>query len=195
MRIISSLGFGASYIRDFTVTVLTWNPSVLMCVDYHWCPQTLEEIYRNMAICCSFRAEAAREKYPGFITLRPRQNARHFADDIFKWIFLNENVWFPIKISLKFVLKGLINNILALVQIMAWRQPGDKPLSEPMMVSLMMHICVTRPQWVKYDLLNSRHNYESCTNKGPKFVMTSQTQGTTVMNKRPCYSSNSSCSL
>ena len=32
---------------------------------------------------------------------------------------------------------------------MAWRRPGDKPLSEPMMVSLLTHICVTRPQWVK----------------------------------------------
>ena len=31
---------------------------------------------------------------------------------------------------------------------MAWRRPGDKPLSEPMMVSLPTHICVTRPQWV-----------------------------------------------
>ena len=54
-----------------------------------------------------------------------------------------------IKISLKFVPKGPINNITALVQIMAWRRPGDKPLSEPMMVNLPTHICVTRPQWVK----------------------------------------------
>ena len=82
-------------------------------------------------------------------TLRPRQNGRHFADDIFKCILLNKNVWIPIKISMKFVPKGPINNIPALVQIMAWRRPGDKPLSEPMMVSLTMHICVTRPQWVK----------------------------------------------
>ena len=82
-------------------------------------------------------------------TLRPRQNGRHFADDIFKCIFLNENVWIPIKISMKFVPKGPINNIPALVQIMAWRRPGDKPLSEPMMASLTTHICVTRPQWVK----------------------------------------------
>ena len=81
--------------------------------------------------------------------LRPRQNRRHFADDIFKSIFLNENVWIPIKISMKFVSKGPINKIPALVQIMAWRRPGDKPLSEPMMVSLTTHICVTRPQWVK----------------------------------------------
>ena len=81
-------------------------------------------------------------------TLRPRQNGQHFADDISQCIFLNEDVWIPIKISLKFVLKCPINNILALVQIMAWRRPGDKPLSEPMMVKLMTHICVTRPQWV-----------------------------------------------
>ena len=85
-------------------------------------------------------------------TLRPRQNGRHFADDSFKRIFLNENVRISIKISLKFVPKGPINNIPALVLIMAWRRPGDKPLSEPMMVSLPTHICVTRPQWVNLSL-------------------------------------------
>ena len=68
-------------------------------------------------------------------TLRLKQNGRHFADDIFKHIFLNANVWISIEISLKFVPQGQINNIQALVQIMAWRRPGDKPLSEPMMVS------------------------------------------------------------
>ena len=81
-------------------------------------------------------------------TLRPRQNGRHFPDDIFKCIFLNENVWISIKVSLTFVPNGPINNIPALVQIMAWRRSGDKPLSEPVMVSLLTHICVTRPQWV-----------------------------------------------
>ena len=59
-----------------------------------------------------------------------------------------ENVWIFIEISLRFVPKGPINNIPALVQIMAWHRSGDKPSSEPMMVSLLMHICVTRPQWV-----------------------------------------------
>ena len=78
----------------------------------------------------------------------PRQNGRHSTDDIFKCIFLYENVWIPIWISLRFVPKGPINNIPALVQIMAWRRPGDKPLSEAMMVSLLTHICVARPQWV-----------------------------------------------
>ena len=81
-------------------------------------------------------------------TLRPRPNGRHLADDIFKCIFRNENVWISINISLKVVTMGLIDNIPALVQIMAWRRSGDKPLSEPMMDSLLTHICVTRPQWV-----------------------------------------------
>ena len=82
---------------------------------------------------------------PTFNTLRPRQNGCHFAD-IFKCISLNENVWISVKISKKFIPKGPINNIPVLVQIMAWRRPGDKPLSEPMMASLLTHICVTRHQ-------------------------------------------------
>ena len=81
-------------------------------------------------------------------SLRPRPNRRHFADDIFKRIFENENEWISPRISLKFVPDVRINNIPALVQIMAWRRPGDKPLSEPMMLSFLTHICVTRPQWV-----------------------------------------------
>ena len=93
-------------------------------------------------------------------TLRPRQNGRHFPDDIFKCIFLNENVWIPVKISLKYVTKGPINNIPALVQIMAWRRSGDKPLSEPMMVGLPTHICVTRPQWVKPSIYCQLENEE-----------------------------------
>ena len=67
-------------------------------------------------------------------TLRPRQDGRHFADDTFKRIFLNENVIISTKISLKFVPKVSIYNIPALVLIMACHRPGDKPLSEPMMV-------------------------------------------------------------
>ena len=84
----------------------------------------------------------------GVNTLRPRQNGRRFTDDVFKCIFLNENVWISLKISLTCVPKVPINNIPALIQILAWRRSGDKPLSEPMMVSLLTHICVTRPQWV-----------------------------------------------
>ena len=81
-------------------------------------------------------------------TLRSRQNGRRFADDTFKSIVLNENVRISIESSLKFVPKGPINYNPALVQIMAWRRSGDKPLSEPMMVCFLTHICVTRRQWV-----------------------------------------------
>ena len=63
--------------------------------------------------------------------LRLRQNDHQFPDGSFKCIFLNENVSILIKFSLKFVPKGPINSIPALVQKMAWHRPGDKPLSEP----------------------------------------------------------------
>ena len=65
---------------------------------------------------------------------------RLFTDDDFKCISL--------KISLKFVRKFIIDNIPALVQIMAWHRSGDKPLSEPVVVNLLTHICVTWPEWV-----------------------------------------------
>ena len=88
--------------------------------------------------------------------IKAEKNGRHFADYIFKCIFLNENVWISLKISLKCVPEVRINNIPALVQIMAWRRPGDKSLSEPMMVSLLAHTCVTRPQWVKQTWMKSK---------------------------------------
>ena len=63
----------------------------------------------------------------------------------FSWM----NIWTSVKISLKFAPKGPINNVPGLAEIMAWRRPGDKPLSEPMVASLLTHIWVSRPQWVK----------------------------------------------
>ena len=67
-------------------------------------------------------------------------------NDILYYIFVNENVWISIKISLKFVPKGQISNNPALIQILAWRQPGEKPLSALMVVRLPTHIYVTRAQ-------------------------------------------------
>ena len=52
--------------------------------------------------------------------------------------------------------------IYILVQIMAWRRPGDKPLSEPMLVSLLTHIYVTRSQWVNQipvEIMTSMSNH------------------------------------
>ena len=59
---------------------------------------------------------------------------------------------FKYKIALKSVPKGPSTNIPGLFQIMAWHRPGDKPLSETVTVTLLMHVCVTRPQWVNKDL-------------------------------------------
>ena len=59
--------------------------------------------------------------------------AANLADNIYKCIFLNENDKILIKFSLMFVPRSPIDNKPALVQVMAWRRTGDKPLPEPMM--------------------------------------------------------------
>ena len=94
---------------------------------------------------------------PGNCTYNTRLThwGRDKTNAIFQTTFSNRFSWmkmyeFFIKISLKFVSNGLINDIPALVQIMAWRRLGDKPLSEPMIFSLLTHVCVTRPQWVNW---------------------------------------------
>ena len=58
------------------------------------------------------------------------------ADDIFKCIFTDEIYGIPIQISLKFVPRSPIDNKPALVQVMAWRRIGDKPLHVPMLTQL-----------------------------------------------------------
>ena len=131
------------------ITVNSWVTTCFHTINI----TTTSGVYRNNhdgAHCFFYLMLTGQRRDNGMVnTLRPRQHGRHFADDTFKRIFLNENVIISIKISLMFVPKGPINNIPALVQIMAWRRPGDKPLSEAMMVSLLTHICVTWPQWVK----------------------------------------------
>ena len=100
--------------------------------------QTEEIFYLYWCLCF----EHLQRQKLWFNTLRPGQDGCHFPDDIFKCIFLNENVWIFITISQKFVPKGWINNIPALVLNQWWS-------------SLLTHICVTRPQWVKTCGLNS----------------------------------------
>ena len=67
------------------------------------------------------------------------QNGRHFADNIFKCIFLNEKFCTWIQISLKFVFKVPIDNKSALVQVMAWGWIGSKPLSEPVIADMQRY--------------------------------------------------------
>ena len=129
------------------------NRTVTLHTQHDWRNTSLriESTWWSLMPWCFFSTRSSATAMFNY-TLRPRQNGRHFPDDIFKWIFLNEIIWISMKISLKFVPRGSVNNIPALVQIMAWRRPGDKPLSEPMMIRLPSHICVTRPQWVKPEM-------------------------------------------
>ena len=121
-------------------------------------PCKVTQVSRQHYIHCSDifvganRATIIETNYILFNTLRPRQNGSHFPHNISKCFFFSwrKMYEFQFDISLKFVSKGAINNIPALVKIMASRRPGDKPLSESMMVWLKAHICVTQPHWVNY---------------------------------------------
>ena len=68
---------------------------------------------------------SANENKTTINTSRSIQNGRHIPDDIFKRIFVSENVWNAIIIALQFVHKGAINNIPEFVNIMNWRLIGD----------------------------------------------------------------------
>ena len=109
-----------------TIMIANYNISRIIC---RWCCWALFLYVDTLSVTYYLHQTSTHT----ITRLRPRQNCRHFAD-IFKRIFLNENVWIS-----KFVPKVRVNNIPALVQIMAWRRPGDKPLSEPMTVSSLTH--------------------------------------------------------
>ena len=101
----------------------------VMCIP--WIKRVRSDLCRKADLNIHFQEQW--KHVHQFNTFRPRQDGRHFAADIYKCIFLNKNTWLSVKIPLKFVPKGPINNIPALVQIMAWRRPGDKPLFELML--------------------------------------------------------------
>ena len=122
-----------------------------------------EPIFRNMWPSVDQACSVSLWMHPSDVnTLRLGQNGCHFTDDIFQCIFLNKNVWVLLKNSLKFVPEVRIKNIPALVQIMTWRRPGDKLLSEPMMVGFLTHVCIARPQWVKSNLSGNMWKHHKC---------------------------------
>ena len=91
------------------------------------------QIHQQKSYQIQIQIQLIKYKY----TMRPRQNCRHFTDDV---LF--------IQISLKIVSKGPIYNKPTLVQIMAWGWVGNKPLSDQWWPGLLMHECITRPKWV-----------------------------------------------
>ena len=121
-------------------------------VLFSWPQYQFQSLVRSAAASLPNLGDRMQKSYTSYHeelnTLRPNQNGRHFPDNSFRCIFLNENVWISIKISLKFVPKGPIANNPALVQIIAWRRTGDKPLSEPILINPLVHICSTKGRWV-----------------------------------------------
>ena len=125
-----------------------WGRNIVI-FSLWWCDMSVKVFFTSQPAVCSKDCQGNQQsihqssvlllltnyaRNPMVNSLRPRQNGRHFADNIFKCIFLNVNFRVSNKISLKYVPWGLINNMTALVQIMAWRRIGDKPLSEAMLV-------------------------------------------------------------
>ena len=85
--------------------------------------------FTGLAYCVTGGSAKARVVL-GLTHLPLDKMAANLTDDIFKCIFINEKFCISIRISLKFVPSGPIDNRSALVQVMAWRRTGDKPLSE-----------------------------------------------------------------
>ena len=114
-----------------------------------WLPQRKSPRYGDINLFPTWERNNSRTRSITLKTLRPKDNCRHFSDYIFKWIFVNGKVWILIENSIC----SHVSNLFLGVQITLfqhWFRPGDKPLSEPMMISLQTHICVTRPQWINF---------------------------------------------
>ena len=99
----------------------------------------LTSTFTNDQICWPLSIPAAMPwlsipfRLPGLTHLPLAKKAAILADDIFKCSLLNENDRISIQISLKFVPRNPIDNKPAMIQVMAWRWIGDKPLPAPMM--------------------------------------------------------------
>ena len=109
----------------------------------------LRRLIFNMGIAIPGKTVFLIETAPWSLIHWGRDKMADISQTTFSNVFSSMNIdWFSIDITLKFVPKSSINISPAMFRIMAWRRPGDKPLSETMQVSLRTHICVTRPQWV-----------------------------------------------
>ena len=98
---------------------------LLLCYSYFHYENRFENVVCKM-LAILFSLYCVNSSPPGL-------NGLLFADNIFRYILVNEKFCILLEISLKFVPKGPIDNNPSLAQIMAWRRIGDKPLSEPML--------------------------------------------------------------
>ena len=93
-------------------------------------------------------------------TLRPKRNVCHFTDSILKCVFLDKTYEFRLRHHWSLFIRIQLTITPALVQIMAWRRPGNKPLSETFVVSSLAHICVAQPQWVNFLVIIFTYQYQ-----------------------------------
>ena len=92
-------------------------------------------------LCCHMESLG-----PMSYLISPGQNGRHFADHIFRCIFINEKFWLGIHWCL------FLRSNWALVQVMAWRRTGVKPIPEPMLAQFTDAYMRHKGRWV--DMLN-----------------------------------------
>ena len=122
-------------------------------------------------------------------TLRPGQNGRHSADDIFKCDFLKENFCILIHISLEFYTKGQIDNTSMLVKVLDWCQTSNKQLLESMLAK--MHPVVTWYQWVhciwNRDIICCMcHRQDKINSSAPRTAYMRQWTGSTLVQVMAC---------
>ena len=112
--------------RAYTYLASKLIPSVLLyIIQIYWLKLTLEFPLNIWKKCNGLHMAQVQDIMSYHATLlwwfslinssSPDKMADILADDIFKRIFLNENIWISNKISLKYVPWGLIENMLALV--------------------------------------------------------------------------------
>ena len=133
--------------RSKTVTSTTFECARMMLLMFWYL--SLDQCTHYMIVFSLHQEISLTTNSLLFNTLRPRQNGKHFPDDISKSIFMTENVWILNIIWLNFVPKGPIDNNTTLLQIVAWCWSDDKPLSNQWWLRLLTHICITLIQWVK----------------------------------------------
>ena len=103
-------------------------------------------------------------------SISPGQNSRHFTDNIFRCIFMNEKFCILIKISLKYVSKGLINNNPALFSIMAWRQKALHSLLYAIIFQCLPNYSQSHQTWLMFFTSHFKFNFNISTMTMPDIV-------------------------
>ena len=133
-------GQNCCHFTDNIFTCISMNIDFCILIKTWWHHQ-IERFAMLLALCA--------ENSPVPIEF-PAQMPVTWSFDVFFYLRMNKqlreqswgwwsemplwSLWCDCNVSLKFVPKGLMDNKAALVQVMAWRRTGAKPLPEPMLI-------------------------------------------------------------